>query len=594
MARFRFFSFLKKTMALENSPIPRMHIYGLLIFAIGAIIAAPFLPEQDNFNDSDDEEIIIGDFGKNSQDEVLDDDYSEFDNATAYNEFDEDAEDIFKNTFDLDALGDIPSEYEWLTYTVKKSENLGSIFRTLNISQGTLQKVLKVDVKNSLVQLRIDQQLDFLIDEKGILRCLAIPLKNGQQEVLFVRDNENHRYVSYIDPINNHLQEATSVVMIPRDQYKPKSIVDGNGADRLEMTAQNNPLTHEIFQTGIDDIFALANAHANKEIAKEKAEEQRKHKEELLAAQKKQEAERKAELARLEKERKEKEEKESRLAANNQKHNENEKSLSINKDSTIISGKIVQGTFVIDGAAAGLTKQQLRKISDIYKGKIDFRRDLRKGDQFKVLFDRKHSDSKARILAVSFAVKGKNHNLFLSTADGRYYDEYGANTAVTSRFLMIPVKRYKRLSSPFTPRRYHPVLKRYRAHKGTDYSCSFGTEVFSTANGTVVKIGHQFPGAGHYVVIDHGNRIQTIYMHLSKIIAKQGQSVKQGQTIGLAGASGGISTGPHIHYQLEINGHAVDSTNRGLPIYNPVKRNNVSNKQFAAQVYQYKKKLNIK
>lgn len=590
MVRFRFFSFIKKTMALENSPIPRMHIYGLLIFAIGAIIAAPFLPDQETFDDTDDDEILIGDFVKKSPDEVLDDDFSEFDASLAYNEFDEDAEGIFKNTFDMDALGDVPSEYEWLTYTVKKSENLGSIFRTLNISQGTLQKVLKVDVKNSLVQLRIDEQLDFLIDEKGILRCLAIPLKNGEQEVLFVRDNENQRYVSYVDPVGYHLQESASVVMIPRDQYKPNPIIDGNNDDRQGMTAQNNPLTHEIFQTGIDDIFVQANARVNKEIAQEKAEEKKKQKEELLAARKKQEEERKAEIARLEKERKLQE---SKKLASADKHNDNS-NISISRDATIITGRIIQGAFVIDGEAAGLTKQQLRKISDIYRGKIDFRRDLHKGDQFKVLFDRKHSDPKARILAVSFMVGGKYRNLFLSTADGRYYDEYGANTAVTSKFLMIPVKHYTKLSSPFSPRRYHPVLKRYRSHKGTDYACAYGTEVFSTADGTVVKIGHQFPGAGHYVVIDHGSRIQTIYMHLSKIIAKQGQSVKQGQIIGRAGASGGISTGPHIHYQLEINGHAVDSTNRGLPIYNPVKRTSTSNKKFAAQVHQYKKKLNIK
>lgn len=592
MARFRIFSFLKKTLALENSPIPRMHIYGLLVFAIGAIIAAPFLPDQDSFEEQDDGEIVIGDFQQNSKDEVLDDTFSEFNTNLAYNDFDEDAEGIFKNTFDLDEISDIPSEYEWLTYTVKKSENLGSIFRTLNISQGTLQKILKVDVKNSLIQLRIDQQLDFLIDEKGILRCLAIPLKNGEQEVLFVRDDENQRYVSYVDPINNHLQESTSIVMIPRDQYKPSQIIDDGSSEHIELTAQNNPLTHEIFQTSIDDMFAQATTQANKEIAQEKAEELKKLKEEQIAARKKQEAERKAELAKLEKERQEQAEREAKLLAQN--HKNDNKIVTVNKDATIISGRIIQGSFVIDGEAAGLSKQHLRKISDIYRGKIDFRRDLHKGDQFKVLFDRKFSDPKARILAVSFTVKGKYRNQFLSTADGRYYDEFGANTAVTTRFLMIPVRGSIKLTSPFNPHRYHPTLKRYRAHKGTDYSCKFGADIFSTADGTVVKVGHQFPGAGHYVVIDHGNRIQTIYMHLSKIIAKQGQSVKQGQIIGLAGMSGGISTGPHIHYQLEINGHAVDSTNKGLPIYNPVKRTNSTNKQFAAQVYQYKKKLNIK
>ena len=119
------------------------------------------------------------------------------------------------------------------------------------------------------------------------------------------------------------------------------------------------------------------------------------------------------------------------------------------------------------------------------------------------------------------------------------------------------------------------------------------TPLFTTSHGVIKKVGHQFPGAGHYIVVDHGSGIQTIYMHLSKILVSDGQAVKQGQTIGLAGMSGGISTGPHIHYQLEINGHAVDSTNSGLPIYNPT-RSSSGHKTFMANVRLYKQKLRIK
>ena len=241
-----------------------------------------------------------------------------------------------------------------------------------------------------------------------------------------------------------------------------------------------------------------------------------------------------------------------------------------------------------------MSKKQLRKIADIYRGKLDFRRDIRKGDSFKILFDRYSTDEKAKILAVSFVINGKYRNMFLSETDGRYYDEVGMNSTITSKFLRVPIRIPNlRISSPFSPSRYHPKLRRYRAHLGTDYPCPTGTPVFTTANGVVKKVGHQFPGAGHYIVVDHGSGIQTIYMHLSKIGVHDGQRVKQGQTIGLAGMSGGISTGPHIHYQLEINGHAVDSTNPGLPIYNPT-RSSSGNKTFMAKVRLYKQKLRIK
>lgn len=583
MSRFRFFTFIRRTLALENSPIPRIHVYGLLVFAVTAIIAAPFIPVHDD--EMEESEIAI-----EGGDGEYDDDLSDFTQNLAFSDFSEDQDGILSQTINLDGLEDTTAEYEWLTYTVKQNENLGAIFRTLNLPQGTLQKILKVDIKNALVQLRINQQLDFLIDEKGVLRCLAVPLKNGEQEVLFVRDNVNNRYVSYIDPADHHLSESTTVVMIPRDQYRPNQIVSDD-PDRLpEATAQNNPATHEIFQNGISDIFSQANANAEHIIAREKAEElaKKKEQEKLIAARKKQE-----EARRREQQAKEKAEKDRQIQIAKRKEQERQRQIAGNR--TVISGKIVQGSFVRDGEAAGLSHQQMRNISDILHSRIDFRRDIKKGDTFKVLFDRPVTDPHARILAVSFSTKGKTFNRFLSLADGRYYDEYGPKVAASSsKFLMVPIHKFTRISSPFNPKRFHPTLKRYRAHLGTDYACPTGTTVFSTAEGVVAKVGHQFPGAGHYVVIDHGNRIQTIYMHLSKILVSNGQNVRQGQTIALSGMSGGISTGPHVHYQLEINGHAVDSTNQGLPIYNPIRKNTADMKRFASQVYQYKQKLNIK
>ena len=574
----RFFRLIKKALLLENSPIPKLRIYGLLVFAITAIIVAPFLPVYDDENNE--YEINRDGLYDNSILVEIPDDDDDEEEIIAYTDLDIASQQIFKEAFETNSIDNIHSDYEWLTYTVKENENLAAIFRTLNLPQSTLQKVIKVDIKSSLTSLRIGQELDFLIDERGVLRCLSVPLKNGKQEVLFVRTPDK-KYVSYIDPIDYHRTEEVSVVMEPRNNYVPGKIE--NTSDSAKIAENTAAPDTELFKSDITDIFSKTNDSISKDQQKREKERQQ-----LIAQQK-------LEKERLEKERqkqlalqKEREQKEQQIAKNQ------EKEKGYHRDTTIVSGKIIQGSFIIDGQNAGLSKKQLRKIADIYRGKLDFRRDIRKGDSFKILFDRYSTDEKAKILAVSFVINGKYRNMFLSETDGRYYDEVGMNSTITSKFLRVPIRIPNlRISSPFSPSRYHPKLRRYRAHLGTDYPCPTGTPVFTTANGVVKKVGHQFPGAGHYIVVDHGSGIQTIYMHLSKIGVHDGQRVKQGQTIGLAGMSGGISTGPHIHYQLEINGHAVDSTNPGLPIYNPT-RSSSGNKTFMAKVRLYKQKLRIK
>ena len=574
----RFFRLIKKALLLENSPIPKLRIYGLLVFAITAIIVAPFLPVYDDENNE--YEINRDGLYDNSILVEIPDDDDDEEEIIAYTDLDIASQQIFKEAFETNSIDDIHSDYEWLTYTVKENENLAAIFRTLNLPQSTLQKVIKVDIKSSLTSLRIGQELDFLIDERGVLRCLSVPLKNGKQEVLFVRTTDK-KYVSYIDPIDYHRTEEVSVVMEPRNNYVPGKIE--NTSDSAKIAENTAAPDTELFKSDITDIFSKTNDSISKDQQKREKERQQ-----LIAQQK-------LEKERLEKERqnqlalqKEREQKEQQIAKNQ------EKEKGYHRDTTVVSGKIIQGSFIIDGQNAGLSKKQLRKIADIYRGKLDFRRDIRKGDSFKILFDRYSTDEKAKILAVSFVINGKYRNMFLSETDGRYYDEVGMNSTITSKFLRVPIRIPNlRISSPFSPSRYHPKLRRYRAHLGTDYPCPTGTPVFTTANGVVKKVGHQFPGAGHYIVVDHGSGIQTIYMHLSKIGVHDGQRVKQGQTIGLAGMSGGISTGPHIHYQLEINGHAVDSTNPGLPIYNPT-RSSSGNKTFMAKVRLYKQKLRIK
>ncbi len=137
-------------------------------------------------------------------------------------------------------------------------------------------------------------------------------------------------------------------------------------------------------------------------------------------------------------------------------------------------------------------------------------------------------------------------------------------------FLKAPVD-FRRISSRFARRRYHPALGIYRAHLGTDYAADIGTQVYSTADGTVTRAGWWWGGYGRIVEIRHVNGYSTRYAHLSFIAKgiRRGVRVSQGQLIGHVGQSG-LATGPHLHYELLRNGAAIDQRRVDLPSGEPV------------------------
>jgi murein DD-endopeptidase MepM/ murein hydrolase activator NlpD len=146
-----------------------------------------------------------------------------------------------------------------------------------------------------------------------------------------------------------------------------------------------------------------------------------------------------------------------------------------------------------------------------------------------------------------------------------YYDEKGKT--LRSFFLKAPVN-YSRISSRFTKRRFHPVQKRWKAHKGTDYAAGYGTPIVATANGTVTKSGYT-GGNGNYVKIKHSGTYSTQYLHMTKRKVKVGQRVKQGQIIGTVGSTG-LATGPHVCYRFWVNGKQVDPYKQNLPSAEPL------------------------
>ncbi|MBS3737733.1 MAG: peptidoglycan DD-metalloendopeptidase family protein [Psychroflexus sp.] len=223
---------------------------------------------------------------------------------------------------------------------------------------------------------------------------------------------------------------------------------------------------------------------------------------------------------------------------------------------------------------AGLDYMLTNRLADIYQWTIDFFR-IKPGDRFKVIFKEKYINDTIyagikSVDAVLFEHEGEPYYAFEYEVDsltGRteYFDE----KAKTLRrfFLKAPVQ-YSRISSRYSPRRFHPVQKRWKAHKGTDYAAGRGTPIWSTADGVVIKSSYT-RGNGNYVKVKHTNKYTTQYLHMSRRAVKVGQRVKQGEIIGYVGSTG-LATGPHVCYRFWVNGRQVDPYKQDLPDAEPM------------------------
>ncbi len=193
-----------------------------------------------------------------------------------------------------------------------------------------------------------------------------------------------------------------------------------------------------------------------------------------------------------------------------------------------------------------------------FKNSLNFRRDLRKGDPLVIVYDQKYrlgEPFSMPILQVAMIeMRGKRHYVYLNE-DERYYNEKGAQV---EGFLLARPVRNARISSGFTKRRFHPVLKRYRAHLGIDYAARRGTPIMAAGSGKIIFAGRT-RGYGNLIKIRHSNGYMTLYAHQKSFRRgiKRGKYVKQGQVIGYVGTTG-LSTGPHLHFGLYKNGRAIN------------------------------------
>jgi len=238
------------------------------------------------------------------------------------------------------------------------------------------------------------------------------------------------------------------------------------------------------------------------------------------------------------------------------------------------AGGEISNSFWTSGIAAGLSERQIMNFADIFGWDVDFANDIRKGDQFGLIYEAHYVDGEyigdGKIIAAEFINQGERYTAIRHT-DGNFYTPEGRS--MKKAFLRAPVN-FKYISSSFNPRRLHPVTKTVKPHNGIDYAARTGTPVVSSGNGKVIKAGYSKYN-GNYVFISHGTQYVTKYLHLSKKMVRTGQKVKQGQKIGTVGATGRV-TGPHLHYEFLVNGVHRNPKTVKLPKSEPLPRDELA------------------
>lgn len=195
-----------------------------------------------------------------------------------------------------------------------------------------------------------------------------------------------------------------------------------------------------------------------------------------------------------------------------------------------------------------------RALYNAFSGGVNFHA-MQEGDEILILYERKErfGQNIGIILKMASVEVNRRPSKVYKFKD-TYFDAKGKE--MESFLLAAPLAKYTRISSKFSSGRYHPILKKYRAHLGVDYAAPTGTPVRSAGSGVVSFAGTQ-SGYGKVVKITHGSGYSTLYAHLSRIATKKGRKVSQGQTIGYVGSTG-LSTGAHLHFGLYLNNRAIN------------------------------------
>ncbi|KAB0497384.1 peptidoglycan DD-metalloendopeptidase family protein [Pseudomonas vancouverensis] len=235
---------------------------------------------------------------------------------------------------------------------------------------------------------------------------------------------------------------------------------------------------------------------------------------------------------------------------------------------------VINSSLSQSAARAGLSHSLTMDMASVFGYDVDFAQDIRQGDEFDVIYEQKVVNGKAvgngPILSARFTNRGKTYTAVRYTnkqGNSSYYTADG--NSMRKAFIRTPVD-FARISSKFSMGRKHPILNKIRAHKGVDYAAPRGTPIKAAGDGKVLLAGRR-GGYGNTVILQHGNTYTTLYGHMQGFAkgVKTGGTVKQGQVIGYIGTTG-LSTGPHLHYEFQVNGVHVDPLGQKLPMADPI------------------------
>ncbi len=251
--------------------------------------------------------------------------------------------------------------------------------------------------------------------------------------------------------------------------------------------------------------------------------------------------------------------------------------IPVHAEVAVVSGKLEDSLFnAVE--EAGESAEVAMRLAQIFGYDLDFYTDPRKGDTFRVVLEkRKYTNGEiagyGQIFAAEYVNGGRRYQaLLFHDPDGRpaYYTADGKS--LQKAFLRSPLKFGAPVTSHFSQSRFHPILKTYRPHLGTDYGAPIGTPVQTIGSGRVVFAGRK-GGDGNMVHIAHSNGYETMYLHLSKIFVRAGEHVDIGKTIGLVGMTG-LATGPHLDFRISQKGQFKNFEKLGLPPSDPVSKKN--------------------
>ena len=241
------------------------------------------------------------------------------------------------------------------------------------------------------------------------------------------------------------------------------------------------------------------------------------------------------------------------------------------------SGGLIESSLFAAADTAGISDSAIDLLITALETQVDFHRDTRKGDSFRATYT-ETQDEDGKIIGAGKLIAFEYISLLRPKKPNEIAGVYweGKNTGYYSlegeslqgAFLRAPLK-FRRISSRFTNRRFHPVLKKWRAHRGVDYAAPSGTPVRATADGTISLVARQ-RGYGKVVMIKHHNIYTTVYAHLRGFAknTRRGRKVRQGQVIGYVGQTG-LATGPHLHYEFRVRGKHKNPLSSSVPKVRP-------------------------